>query len=75
MKQDTAEQIGKAIPAVVGAGITLSDVSTIVTITVGILTGIYVLAQLCFLLWKWYRLWRREMVGENPGPLDFVKTE
>jgi len=56
MKQDTTEQLAKAIPAVVGAGITLSDVSTMVAIVAGLLTSFYVVVQIAFLIWKWHRL-------------------
>lgn len=55
MRHETLEQVGKAVPAVVGTGITLSDISTMVTIGVGIATLLYVLAQLAYLLWKWRR--------------------
>lgn len=65
MQQDTADQVLKAIPAVVGAGITLSDVSTVVAISVGIATVLYVLAQLSYLLWKWRKEWKESYMRKE----------
>lgn len=65
MQAETIKQIEKAIPAVVGAGITLSDVSTVVAISVGIATVFYVLAQLSYLLWKWRKEWRESYMRKE----------
>ena len=62
MKHEAMTQAAKAGPAVIGAGITLSDISTMVTIGVGLATLLYVLAQLGYLIWKW----RRQMRDPNP---------
>jgi len=59
MKHETLEQVAKAGPALVGAGITLSDISTMVTIGVGLATLVYILAQLGYLVWKWRRQMKR----------------
>ena len=55
MKDTTIDQINRGAPAVAGviATLTLSDISLIVGICVGVLTGVYVIAQLLYLLWKW----------------------
>lgn len=53
MKHETVEQTAKAIPAIAGAtysAITLNEL-------VMILTAVYIVLQMGFLLYKWYWYW------------------
>jgi hypothetical protein len=63
MKPDTHEQAVKLVPAVAGIGVTLADISTIITILAGICTILYILVQMAFLIRKW---WLLETKGHIP---------
>lgn len=61
MKHETVEQTAKALPAVVGATystITLNELVAVATL-------LYVLAQLGFLLYKWYWVHKDRMDGKD----------
>ena len=68
MKDDVADQVARAIPAVAGMGVTwsLQDVSLLMSIIVGLATVVYVLAQLAFLLRRWWKL----EFAKTTNPLD-----
>jgi len=55
MKHDTIEQVTRAAPAVVGTFVswTMHEISQVVAIGVGVVTIIYVLAQMAYLVRKW----------------------
>lgn len=61
MKVEATQQGEKALLAVAGAATTwgLSDVSTLMAIFAGGATTVYVIAQLAFLLRKWWLLEKR----------------
>lgn len=48
--------IARLVPALFGAGVTLAQISTVVTIFVGLATLIYMLVQTVVLLRKWWLL-------------------
>ena len=56
MKHDTIEQVTRAAPAVVGTFVswTMQEISQVVAIGVGVVTIIYVLVQLAYLVRKWW---------------------
>jgi hypothetical protein len=63
MKQDTVEQTAKAIPAVVGTAYSTVTLNELVAVA----TLLYVLAQLGFLLYKWYWAHKDRMDKDGKG--------
>lgn len=55
-KSDMVVDIARLVPALFGAGVTLAQISTVVTIFVGLATLIYMLVQTVILLRKWWLL-------------------
>lgn len=55
-KSDMIVDIVRLVPALFGAGVTLAQISTVVTIFVGLATLIYMLVQTVVLLRKWWLL-------------------
>lgn len=55
-KSDMVVDIARLVPALFGAGVTLAQISTVVTIFVGLATLIYMLVQTVVLLRKWWLL-------------------
>ena len=55
-KSDIVVDIARLVPALFGAGVTLAQISTVVTIFVGLATLIYMLVQTVILLRKWWLL-------------------
>ena len=56
VKSDMAIDIARLVPALFGAGVTLAQISTVITIFVGLATLIYMLVQTVVLLRKWWLL-------------------
>ena len=56
VKSDMAVDIARLVPALFGAGVTLAQISAVVTIFVGLATLIYMLVQTVILLRKWWLL-------------------
>ena len=55
-KSGMVVDIARLVPALFGAGVTLAQISTVVTIFVGLATLIYMLVQTVVLLRKWWLL-------------------
>lgn len=55
-KSDMVVDIARLVPALFGAGVTLAQISTVVTIFVGLATLIYMQVQTVILLRKWWLL-------------------
>lgn len=62
VQHEVAQESLKATPAIAGAVTMSLTADQWTTIVVGLVTGVYVIAQLAYLIWKW----RREARQKEP---------